>query len=136
MEPTCTPKGAERGVVRVLLKQFCERWDSIIDRSRQSIDEISGSEKCLIPEFQWHASMGKETSQLQQCGDVFVQRHRFVGGCVDMRRSEISQCAEKKNLGIGTHHPNLFGVQEFFYQNGAQQDVENHENIKKLRIFA
>lgn len=60
MEPTCTPKGAERGVVRVLLKQLCERWDSIIDRSRQSIDEISGSEKCLIPEFQWHASMGKE----------------------------------------------------------------------------
>lgn len=43
---------------------------------------------------------------------------------------------KKKNLGVGTHHPNLFGVQEFFYQNGAQQDVENHENIKKLRIFA
>jgi hypothetical protein len=60
VRPTCTTKGTKTTVVRFFMIEPLKRGGEIKDFGCQSIDEICGSKECIIPIFEWHASMGKQ----------------------------------------------------------------------------
>lgn len=58
---TQTTKSLKKEKIRSLTKQLLQRWLMKMNYSRKTINEIYGSEKCIIPELQGQRSMRQKS---------------------------------------------------------------------------
>jgi hypothetical protein len=58
--PTCTSKDSKRKVIWCLVKEALKRGLTMNDLARKPINQIGGSDKCLIPKFERHRCMSKQ----------------------------------------------------------------------------
>lgn len=58
--PTCTSKGSKCKIIRYLVKKALMRGLALNNLSRKPIDQISDSNKFLIPKFERHRCMSKQ----------------------------------------------------------------------------
>lgn len=57
VRPVGTPEHTKHGVVGCFVKESFKRCLIVNDFTRESIDEICGSDKGFVPKLKWHGGM-------------------------------------------------------------------------------